>query len=119
MKCKKHGDTAKIFYPTGRRPRCSQCAVDSVTKRRRKLKIMAVDSKGGKCERCQYNKCIGALHFHHKDPAQKDFTLAHGGITRGWAAIQTEIEKCLLLCANCHAEIHAEQVGDSTQGECA
>jgi len=80
-----------------------------VTKRRRTLKQMAVAYKGGKCERCGYNKCVQALQFHHKDPSKKSFGLSVRGLTRSWEKIKEEIEKCLLLCANCHSEIHADE----------
>lgn len=81
--------------------------VEAVTKRRRKLKILAVDYKGGKCEKCGYDKCIDALEFHHVDPANKDFSISHNGNTRSWDETKTEIDKCIMLCANCHREEHA------------
>lgn len=79
----------------------------AVTKRRRKLKVMAVDYKGGKCQMCGYNKYSGALDFHHLDPNEKDFGLSVRGLTRSWERIKEEIDKCILVCANCHREIHA------------
>jgi hypothetical protein len=83
----------------------------AVAKRRRKLKKMAVELKGGSCERCGYNRCVAALHFHHRVPSQKSFSLAMGGLCRSWQSIQDELQKCELVCANCHAEIHEEGVG--------
>ncbi len=56
---------------------------------------------------CGYSKCPGALDFHHRDPKKKDFGLAVKGLTRSWEKIQKEIDKCVLVCANCHREIHA------------
>jgi len=79
----------------------------AVSKRRRRLKEMAIESFGGACQMCGYNRCIEALQFHHKDPSQKEFGLAKSGLTRSWARVQREIEKCILVCSNCHAEIHA------------
>jgi hypothetical protein len=79
-----------------------------VTERRKRLKQMAVAHKGGRCEVCGYNRCISALEFHHPDPAQKDFGMSSGGWTRAWSKIKEEIDKCMLVCANCHREIHAE-----------
>ena len=78
-----------------------------VTKRRRKLKVMAVNHKGGKCEVCEYAKCVAALEFHHQDPSQKEFRIS-SGITRAWSTIEKELDKCVLLCSNCHKETHAE-----------
>lgn len=78
-----------------------------VSERRRKLKRMAVELKGGRCQICGYNKCIGAMDFHHVDEEKKSFDLSSRGLTRSWARIEEEIKKCVLVCANCHREIHA------------
>lgn len=75
---------------------------------RKAMKREAVKRKGGKCERCGYNKCLAALNFHHKDPTQKEFGLSANGINRSWENYLKEVEKCELLCANCHAEEHSE-----------
>lgn len=80
-----------------------------VTNRRRKIKIMSVEYKGGKCYRCGYNKCVDALEFHHKDPTKKDFALSAGGITHSWETVKNELDKCDIVCSNCHREIHSEQ----------
>ncbi len=83
----------------------------AVAKRRKKLRQLAITSKGGKCQICGYDKCSGALEFHHIDPDIKDFSVSVDGSTRSWQRIKKEIEKCVLVCANCHREIH----GDITQ----
>ena len=77
----------------------------SVIKRRRQNKLLLVEYKGGKCERCGYNKCISALEFHHLDPSTKEFGLT--GNTNGIERQKKEADKCILLCANCHRELHA------------
>lgn len=79
----------------------------AVAERRRRLKAMAIEYGGGECQLCGYKKCLRALSFHHLDPAQKDFGLSARGLTRSWEKMQPEIDKCILVCANCHAEIHA------------
>ena len=57
---------------------------------------------------CGYDKCPGALHFHHVDPTEKDLGISDmRGSIRGWATIIIELRKCILLCSNCHAEVHA------------
>ena len=68
---------------------------------------MAVEYKGGRCQVCGYDRCIEALEFHHLDPTQKDFGISHKGYTRSWEKVKEEVEKCILLCANCHREFHA------------
>jgi 5-methylcytosine-specific restriction endonuclease McrA len=80
--------------------------VMAVTRRRKKLRQMARDYKGGKCIVCGYKKCQRALSFHHVNPKNKEFDLSSRGLTRSWERIKKEIDKCVLLCANCHMEIH-------------
>lgn len=79
----------------------------AVTERRRKLKAMVVEYRGDKCVMCGYDRCISALDLHHLDESQKEFGLSARGMTRSWAKIKEEADKCIVLCANCHREIHA------------
>lgn len=81
--------------------------IQAVAKRRRKIKELAVAYKGGKCRLCGYSKYIGALDLHHIDPKTKKFGIGDKGYTRSWTAIQKEIDKCILICANCHREVEA------------
>ena len=74
---------------------------------RRNMKLQAVKLLGGKCIRCGYNKCVDALEFHHKDPEVKEFKLGSGN-TLSWKEYKNEALKCMLLCSNCHKEIHSE-----------
>lgn len=78
----------------------------AVTERRRKLKLMAIEYLGGKCEHCGYDKCPDAFDFHHRDPSQKDFGIGSGN-SISWDRTKVELDKCALLCANCHREEHA------------
>ena len=80
--------------------------IKAVQKRRKKLKEKAIEFKGGKCKVCGYSRCSEALEFHHIGNNKKDFGIAAKGYTRSWDKVKKEIEKCLLLCANCHREIH-------------
>lgn len=79
----------------------------AVVARRKKIKEKAIKEMGGKCFICGYNKCPQALEFHHLKSSPKNFGLSSKGITHSWDKIRQEIKKCLLLCANCHREIHA------------
>jgi hypothetical protein len=79
--------------------------IKAVSKRRKRVKEMAVEHKGGRCEICGYSKCLAALELHHRDPSQKSFSLGDRGYTRSWEKIFLEIQKCVLLCANCHREV--------------
>lgn len=80
--------------------------IKAVKVRRKKLKNMSVAYKGGKCIVCGYARLSGALELHHLDPSKKDFGLSVRGLTRSWEKIKGELDKCVLLCANCHREIH-------------
>lgn len=79
----------------------------AVSKARHKLKERAVEYKGGKCSKCGYDKCLAAFDFHHLDPDQKDFRIS-GGHYRSFENIRAELDKTVLLCANCHREVHDE-----------
>lgn len=68
------------------------------------LRKEAIEYKGGKCIVCGYNKSIRALQFHHLDPTQKDFGIS--GTTKSFEKLKPELDKCVLLCANCHGEVH-------------
>lgn len=71
-------------------------------------KQKAVDYKGGKCIKCGYSKCLKALHFHHLNAEEKKFQISEAIAQNlfSWDLIQEELDKCVLLCANCHAEEH-------------
>ncbi|MBU1044784.1 MAG: HNH endonuclease, partial [Candidatus Omnitrophica bacterium] len=79
----------------------------AVSKRRKKIRNMAVEYLGSQCSICGYCKCNEALDFHHRDPKEKEFGLSQQGLTRSWERVKSELEKCILICANCHREIHA------------
>jgi len=81
--------------------------IKAVAKRRRKIKLLSVQYKGGKCQICGYDKYVGALDLHHIDSAKKSFNIGHKGYTRSWEKTKQELDKCVLVCANCHREIEA------------
>jgi hypothetical protein len=72
---------------------------------RKRTKELLVGYKGGKCEFCGYNKCIEALEFHHIDETTKEFTIS--GSTKSLEKQKKEADKCYMLCANCHRELHS------------
>ncbi|MGE5279352.1 MAG: hypothetical protein ACM3L6_01225 [Deltaproteobacteria bacterium] len=85
-----------------------QYLIAAVRKRRKKMREMAIKYKGGCCQNCGYDTCGDALEFHHRDSSRKDFSISAKGYTRSWAKVKEELEKCVLLCANCHREVHAQ-----------
>lgn len=76
---------------------------------RRRAKAKAVETKGGQCSICGYDKNYAALEFHHTDPFQKEFSFGLKGIPRSWDRMLKELEKCVLICSNCHGEHHEEE----------
>lgn len=105
--CKTHGLIKHFKRPdTKKTYRCSKCSSDAVTRRRQKIKLMSIEYKGGKCNLCKYKKCVSALDFHHKDPRKKDFGISAKGNCHSWKRIKEELDKCILVCKNCHQEIH-------------
>lgn len=74
-----------------------------------RLKEKLVEYKGGKCEICGYDKCITALDFHHLNPNEKDFSLGSGSAI-AFEKAKKEVDKCILVCSNCHREIHHNQI---------
>lgn len=106
LDCRQHGVTRFVLENRGSY-RCMQCRQERVTEWRRHVKRRLVDTAGGACVVCGYDRCVSALQFHHLDPAQKSFALSRQGVTRSFAAAQAEARKCVLLCSNCHAEVEA------------
>lgn len=103
---KKYGITRRYCYD------CIPVISTTGAEARKQIKIWAVEYKGGKCEKCGYNKCLEALDFHHTDPSQKDFILSDRNLILSWIDIKKELDKCMLVCANCHREIHSYNGGD-------
>ena len=105
MECKWHLCTNQV---TGKGKYCSKKCKNkgSVDNFRKNLKQKAINSLGGKCQICGYDKCAAALEFHHLDPSQKDFAIGSNGHSRSWERVKQELTKCQLVCANCHREIH-------------
>ena len=71
---------------------------------RNRVKQKLVDYKGGSCQVCGYNKSLRALHFHHNNPNEKDFSIS--GKALSFERLKVEVDKCVLVCANCHSEMH-------------
>ena len=110
----KHGGQRQRILKTGECQRCRRdkklsaknlCMSCFVTISRQKLKVKAVEYKGGHCQQCGYDRCVEALTFHHRAPNEKDFTIS-GWYIR-WERIKPELDKCDLLCHNCHIETHS------------
>lgn len=101
------GETNPEKFYKGKSTLCTQCVSKNTVCRNRKNKLLAVAYKGSICQRCGYDKYIGALQFHHRNPDLKDpnWNLIKN---RHFDKIKEELDKCDLLCSNCHAEVHHE-----------
>lgn len=98
---KKNATTRKFCYD------CMPEIGHSGAQYRKFYKQWGVEYKGNKCQCCGYNNCLDALEFHHLNPNEKDFNISDRDLTYDWEKIKNELDKCILVCANCHREIHA------------
>ena len=86
---------------------CKQCWIDQTLERFNKLKKLCVDYKGGKCQSCGYDKYIGSLDFHHIDRNTKSYNISHKLKAYSFNKLKLELDKCVLVCKNCHGEIES------------
>jgi hypothetical protein len=105
MECKKRKNPNQFW---GTQSMCVACMKAYQRQKRRDIKKKYVEYLGGQCVRCGYNRCLAALDFHHRDPKEKEFTVSqYRRLSFEWVKI--ELDKCDLLCRNCHAEVHDGQ----------
>lgn len=109
--CKGCGNQFKIRYGKRSQEYCrNDCrrvnpeGVHPVVGFRQRMKARSIEYKGGRCVLCGYQRCSRSLQFHHLDPSEKDFNI--GGKSISWEKTKVELDKCVLVCANCHGEIH-------------
>lgn len=89
----------------GLQDKCKICFEIWRKKRIDNNKAKSIEYLGGKCVKCGYSKCNAALDFHHLNPKEKE----NGKMQMtcwGWKRLKKELDKCILLCANCHREVH-------------
>jgi len=101
--CKKHGMTRHRAYSG--RFRCSECCREHMRGKPSltiQWKLVEIEARGGKCECCGKSPHPRALHFHHREPEQKEFRVSK--LSAGRERFESEIAKCDLICANCHME---------------
>jgi len=94
----------KIYLHNGKFNINKNSKSQNVINWKRKKKLELIEYKGGKCVICGYNKCASALEFHHRDPNQKDFGIGNSSFS--FKKMKIEVDKCDLVCSNCHREIH-------------
>lgn len=106
MSCPAHGESEFSIEGRGYY-RCKRCRSEAVTKRRQRVKAILVAEAGGRCALCGYDRYAGALAFHHLDPSQKRLHVSADGRGIAIGLLRDEARKCVLLCANCHAEVES------------
>lgn len=87
-----------------RKNRCGSCMIRL---NRKRLKDMALEYMGNCCSVCGYDKCKRALAFHHLIKDDKDFSISQY-TALAWPRMKAELDKCILVCSNCHMEIHCQ-----------
>lgn len=102
LKCSPY-KTRKFCGPKGKLEEITNNKTQYSRDKRRELKILGVKYLGGSCIKCGYNKTYSALTFHHRNPKEKEFQIS--GQIRSWKKIKIELDKCDLLCSNCHIEL--------------
>jgi DNA-directed RNA polymerase subunit RPC12/RpoP len=104
--CRTCGTTGEEHFYNSARYQCKSCWNQRTYKSTTDKMAAYMESRGGaKCSQCGYDRCVAALEYHHRDPNEKDPTW-----NRGWSLpkLKKELDKCDILCANCHREVHAE-----------
>ena len=94
----------------GRTNRCKKCTNIYKKSRKDRMYQKIADYVGGfKCSRCGIERdTMTIFDFHHLDPATKDRQISKM-VENSWKDVKTELDKCIILCANCHREVHEEQ----------
>ena len=107
--CRTCGTKGKENFYENAAYQCKSCWNDRTYQSNKDKIANYMESRGGaKCQRCGYDRYVGALEFHHRDPKDKDPKW-----NRGWniERLKKELDKCDILCSNCHREVHAEMRG--------
>ena len=98
-------DTRTYAERKAKNPDWAKKMSERVSSTRRKNVAILKEEAGNCCSKCGYNKCLAALEFHHPDPSIKESKVI--GSTASLEKQRVEATKCILVCANCHREIHA------------
>lgn len=108
-KCRSPKPLAEFRLKNGnikrRQAYCISCGQSIRQHRRAAFKTRCINYMGGKCKLCHYHRCRTALHFHHLVPTQKEFCIGDA-MSLVWETVLKELDKCILVCSNCHGELH-------------
>jgi len=114
-KCSKSKDASEFYIKDKKTKRlsawCKKCTCDFQKQRWKDRKLEIVKMFGGQCCICGYSRNLAALDFHHRNPSEKEFSWNRGK-TRSWDKVIKEVQKCDLVCSNCHQEIHHPELDE-------
>ena len=108
LKCKKELPISEFYYLKKRNSyswNCKSCDKLTTYEKRTLFRTKCINYAGGRCKVCGYNKSIFAMEFHHRDAMNKDFSIASMWF-KNFDDVKYELDKCDLLCSNCHRELH-------------
>lgn len=109
-KCKQIKSVSEFYVRTDRGipfPDCIDCNRETTNKKKHAIKDFAIMYKGGKCSVCDVKYTRNNYAFHHTEPEHKDFSVGdRNGISI--PELTRELDKCVLVCHNCHSEVHHE-----------
>lgn len=99
------GETDPEKFYGHSRSMCKNCHAKDSFRRQRANRTRGIEYLGGECKNCGFKGCDASFDFHHRVPAEKaDNFIRHK--TWSWEHLKSELDKCDLLCANCHREHH-------------
>lgn len=107
--CRDCGETDPSKFYGDQKIHCKKCHSKADHQRLIDTRNKSIEYLGGKCQHCGYNKWRGALQFHHVDPGTKDIGVFKK--RKNFEKLKPELDKCILLCLNCHQEEHARLGG--------
>ncbi len=110
IRCKLSKDESDFYMKDGRRTHsyCKKCVNEQTIERQRALKLSAIEYKGGVCHDCGKRYHPAVYDFHHLNPSDKDFNIGHRKSLKFSQELKDELDKCVLLCSNCHRVRHAK-----------
>lgn len=106
--CKKNKKIGDFYGKKYKAGWCKECFIRLRKQRIKDRKRSVINLMGGGCSICGYDKCLSAIEIHHLDPCKKEYSWNEMHSLR-WKTILTEIKKCILVCSNCHREIHSSK----------
>lgn len=89
--------------------------IEKISRKGRERKLELIRLAGGHCKKCNYTGPSRAMSFHHINSSEKSFPMAASDIrAKPWETVLKELDKCILLCVRCHAEVEEELYKDKS-----